>query len=44
VLLALGRRDEARQAYTLALEKLDPSSPLRQIVQIKLDALGTREG
>jgi predicted negative regulator of RcsB-dependent stress response len=44
ILFALGRRDEARQAYGLALEKLDPTSPLRQIVQIKLDALGTREG
>ncbi len=44
ILVALGRIDEARQAYSQALDKLDSASPLRQIVQIKRDALGTREG
>lgn len=31
---------EARAAYKLALEKLPANSPLRQVIQIKLDALG----
>jgi predicted negative regulator of RcsB-dependent stress response len=40
LLLARGSRDEARQAYAQALEKLEDSSPLRRAVQLKLDALG----
>jgi predicted negative regulator of RcsB-dependent stress response len=44
ILFAMGRTDEARQAYVLSLEKLEPSSPLRQIVQLKLDALGPSKG
>lgn len=35
-----GKRQEARAAYQAALEKSDPASPLRQIIQLKLDALG----
>jgi predicted negative regulator of RcsB-dependent stress response len=40
LLLAQDKPDEARAAYKLALEKLDARSPLRRLVQIKLDALG----
>ena len=39
-LLAAGKRTEARAAYQLALEKSDPASPLRQVLQLKVDALG----
>lgn len=39
-LLAAGKRAEARAAYQIALEKSDAASPTRQIVQLKLDALG----
>jgi predicted negative regulator of RcsB-dependent stress response len=44
ILFAMGRMDEARQAYALSLEKLESTSPLRQIVQLKLDALGPSKG
>lgn len=40
ILLAQGKRDDARSAYKLALDKFDSSSPLRRLVQLKLDALG----
>jgi len=40
VLLAQGKRDEARAAYKLALEKSDAKDPGRQLIQIKLDAIG----
>ena len=40
VLLAQGKRDEARTAYQLALDKAEPRSPIRQLTQFKLDALG----
>jgi predicted negative regulator of RcsB-dependent stress response len=40
VLLAQDKRDEARAAYKLALEKLDERSPMRNVVRMKLDALG----
>lgn len=40
VLAAQNKRDEARQAYRLALEKMAPNNPGRQLVQLKLDALG----
>jgi predicted negative regulator of RcsB-dependent stress response len=39
-LFADGKRAEARAAYQVALEKSDSASPTRQIVQLKLDALG----
>lgn len=40
VLLAQDRRDDARLAYREALERLTPSSPIRPLVQMKLDSLG----
>ncbi len=40
VLAAQGKRQEARAAYQLALEKSDAASSLRQIIQLKLDSLG----
>lgn len=40
LLAAQGKRDEARAAYKLALEKLDASAAVRPLVQMKLDALG----
>ena len=40
VLMAQGKRQEARAAYQLALDKSDAASPLRQILQLKLDAVG----
>ena len=36
--------DEARAAYRMALDKSDPKHPARQLIQIKLDALGTKAG
>ncbi|MBN9430466.1 MAG: tetratricopeptide repeat protein [Burkholderiales bacterium] len=41
LLLEAGRADEARSAYQQALDKLAPNSPLRRLIQLKLDALGT---
>jgi predicted negative regulator of RcsB-dependent stress response len=39
--VAMKKPDEARKAYQVALEKLSPqSSALRNVVQLKLDALG----
>ena len=40
VLAALGRRDEARAAYQVAVARLDAKSPYHSYVQVKLDALG----
>lgn len=40
ILAAAGRNDEARNAYQLAVSKLDQKSPYRSYVQVKLDALG----
>lgn len=40
VLLAQGKREDARAAFKLALEKTDAKDPGRQLIQIKLDALG----
>jgi predicted negative regulator of RcsB-dependent stress response len=40
LLLAQGKRDEARAAYTLALAKLAANAATRPLVQMKLDALG----
>lgn len=39
VLLAQNKTDEARAAYKDALAKAEPQHPLRQIIQLKLDAL-----
>jgi predicted negative regulator of RcsB-dependent stress response len=40
VLSAQGKPDEARSAYKLAYEKVDPENMYRSLIQIKLDALG----
>lgn len=40
ILFAQGRTDEARAAYKLALDKSDPRSPLRNVTELKLGALG----
>ncbi|HEY0665937.1 MAG TPA: tetratricopeptide repeat protein [Gallionella sp.] len=37
---AQGKKEEARRAYKLAFEKIDERSMYRNIIQIKLDALG----
>ncbi len=39
-LVAQGQADAARAAYRVALDKLGEASPLRPLVEIKLDALG----
>ncbi len=40
ILQEQGKNDEARAAYKLALKKLDDKSPLKPLVEIRLDALG----
>ncbi|RPH59370.1 MAG: hypothetical protein EHM83_15915 [Burkholderiales bacterium] len=40
LLVAQGKPDEARAAYRQALEVLAPDSPLRRLVQLKIDSLG----
>jgi predicted negative regulator of RcsB-dependent stress response len=40
LLVAQNKLDEAKAAYKQALEKSDPKSPDRQLIQIKLDAIG----
>jgi predicted negative regulator of RcsB-dependent stress response len=40
LLVAQNKLDEAKAAYRQALEKSDPKSPDRQLIQIKLDAIG----
>ena len=40
ILAVQNKRAEARAAYQIALEKADPRSSYRQLVQVKLDALG----
>jgi predicted negative regulator of RcsB-dependent stress response len=40
ILAAQGRRDEARAAYQMAVDKADSRSPLKPISQAKLDAFG----
>lgn len=40
VLVAQQKKDEAKAAYKLALEKSDPKNPAKQLIQLKLDALG----
>lgn len=40
ILVAQTKIDEARAAYKLALEKTDEKNPARQLIQIKLDAIG----
>ncbi|MGA7748526.1 MAG: tetratricopeptide repeat protein [Gallionella sp.] len=43
VLSAQGKADEARSAYKLAYEKFDAQNMYRNLIQIKLDALGAAE-
>ncbi|HEU0187708.1 MAG TPA: tetratricopeptide repeat protein [Gallionellaceae bacterium] len=40
VLNAQGKTEEARVAYKMAFEKTDPNSMYRNLIQMKLDALG----
>lgn len=40
LLVAQDKLEEARSAYQLALEKMDQKNPGRQLVQLKLDAIG----
>lgn len=40
ILLAQGKKAEARNAYQLALDKSEAGSSYRSIIQMKLDALG----
>ncbi len=40
LLLTQGKREEARAAYQLALDRSDAGGPIRQIIQLKLDAVG----
>ncbi len=40
VLSAQGKKDEARSAYNLAYEKIDAKSMYRNLIEMKLDALG----
>jgi len=40
VLNAQGKLEDARAAYQQAYEKVDPKSPIRNLIQMKLDALG----
>jgi predicted negative regulator of RcsB-dependent stress response len=40
VLAAAGKPVEARAAYKLALEKSEPSSSYRRLIEVKLDAMG----
>ncbi len=40
VMLAQGRLDEARAAYKLAIDKAEPRNPVKQIAEVKLNALG----
>jgi len=40
ILVSLGRTEEARVAYSTALDKLDERSALRPLLEIKFDGLG----
>ena len=40
ILAAQGKKEEARGAYQLALDRSEASSPYRGVIQVKLDALG----
>ncbi len=40
LLFAAGKVDEARAAYQTALDKTEIKNPARQLIQLKLDALG----
>ncbi len=38
--VASGKVADAKASYKLALEKMEPNSPMRRVVQLKLDSLG----
>ncbi len=40
ILAAQGKAEEARNAYKLALEKTEEANPARQLIQLKMDAIG----
>ena len=40
ILLAQGKKEEARAAYKLAFDKIDDKSGYRNLIQMKLDAIG----
>ena len=40
ILASQGKRAEARAAYQVALDKSEPRSNYRQVIQVKLDAVG----
>ena len=40
ILASQGKRAEARAAYQMALDKSEPRSNYRQVIQVKLDAVG----
>jgi len=40
IMLAQGRLDEARAAYKLAIDKAEPRNPVKNIAEVKLNALG----
>ncbi len=40
ILAAQGKTEEARAAYKQAIDKTDEKNPARQLIQLKLDALG----
>ncbi len=40
LLIGAGKPAEAKAAYKLSVEKMEQNSPLRRMVQLKLDALG----
>jgi predicted negative regulator of RcsB-dependent stress response len=40
ILAAQGKIEDARAAYKLAVDKTDEKNPARQLIQLKLDALG----
>jgi predicted negative regulator of RcsB-dependent stress response len=44
ILVAQGKPDKARTAYTQALAKASPQQPLRSLIQLKLDSLGPAGG
>lgn len=40
ILVSQNKIDEARSAYQIALDKTDEKNPARQLIQLKLDAIG----
>jgi predicted negative regulator of RcsB-dependent stress response len=40
ILVAQNKLDEARAAYQLALDKMDSKNPGKELIQLKLDAIG----